>query len=312
MRIQNVKFDRAKIKGSSCYILTFGYEERSFFLFDKIKDKLNSSNSIIFVLGEYEEHDHLVSKIKEVEGLGLRIEYVDYIDSQIFDRCVNDFLSQIMNVDESIDVHIDYSSMPKSWYCRLPVFIGHQLRTNDGLLFWYSEGEYQEEYRAYPSAGIDSFTYFSGKPSLVIDNKRTHIIALGFDIKRSTAITTIIDPEDVINCYSYNPDRLGFEESLKGINATLLARSSLVLGFDISNFSFMFSKINETVNEILPDEVIMIPDGPKPLILAMSMVANYKEKDGVTCLHVTRNPRMFRLSNVTPTGNIFGFKVHDY
>ena len=43
MQISNVKFEEENVDVASRYVLTFGYEERSFFLFDKVKDKLDSS-----------------------------------------------------------------------------------------------------------------------------------------------------------------------------------------------------------------------------------------------------------------------------
>lgn len=311
MKIQNAKFEEINSTENSFYIYTLGFEERSYYLLDKLKHKLTPNNSMVFILGDYKNHEHLTKKNDDIVDYGLKVEYINYSDLEKFSKCISNFISEcIMNIN-SVNIHVDYSSMPKSWYCRLPSLINQQLEIKYSIYFWYSEGNYPIGYDSYPSAGIDSFIHFSGKPSLVIDERRTHIIALGFDVKRSTAITTLLDPEDVINCYSYNPNRAGFEISLEEINASLLSRASLILKFDINNFSLLFSKLNETVNEILPNEVIIIPDGPKPLIFAMSLVASYREKEGVTCLHVSRNPDMFKLMDVTPTGNIIGFKLTD-
>lgn len=294
---------------SGIYIFTVGYEERSYHILDKLKSKLNFSNSIIFIINDFSSDSRVQSKVDEIIKLKLNIKFIDSDDFHSLSKHILKFISDNLIKDDRLNVHLDYTSMPKNWFCRLPQVIGDIVSEDDRIFYWYSEGKYTDSYEKYPSAGIESFIHFSGKPSLVIDKKRTHIIALGFDIKRSTAITTIIDPEDVINCYSFNPERIGFEESLKGINKPLLSQASLVIGFDISDFKFMFSKINETVNELLPNEVIIIPDGPKPLIMAMSLVASYKEKKGVTCLHVSNNPRLFKSNDVTATGNVFGVRI---
>ena len=52
-----------------------------------------------------------------------------------------------------------------------------------------------------------------------------------------------------------------------------------------------------------------MPDGPKPLVFAMSMVPLLLEKLGVTCLHVSRNKEYYNAINVDPTDKIYGFSV---
>lgn len=308
MKIENTNFKNVKNDENNLFIFTLGFQQRSHHILDNRLTLLNSNNTIIVVLGEYKTHEHITKKIKEVNERGLRIEYIDYSNLSFFTTCIQNFLSNASN-REYINIHVDYSVMPKSWYCRLPQIIFEQRKNNYEVTYWYSEGQYVKDSNDYPSAGIDSFSFFSGKPSLVIDERRTHIIALGFDIKRSTAITTLLDPEEVINVYSYNPNREGFEEKLGGINSSLISRASFLLKFDINNFLLMFSMLNETINEILPDEVILVPDGPKPLIFAMSLVSSLYEREGVSCLHVSGNPEMFELVNVIPTGNVVGFKM---
>ena len=308
MKIENTKFENLKHDEKSLFIFTLGFQQRSHYVLDKLLDLLNSKNTIIFILGEHSFNNQLPKEIEEVNKRGLSIEYIDYSDLNLFTTCIKNFMSKVSS-SEYVNIHVDYSVMPKSWYCRLPRIISEQLKNNYEVTYWYSEGKYIKDYNEYPSAGIDSFSFFSGKPSLVIDERRTHIIALGFDIKRSTAITTLLDPEDVINVYSYNPNREGFEKKLGNINSSLISRASLLLKFDINDFLLMFSKLNETINEILPDEVILVPDGPKPLILAMSLVSSLNEKEGVSCLHVSGNPDMFELMDVIPTGNVVGFKM---
>lgn len=82
------------------------------------------------------------------------------------------------------------------------------------------------------------------------------------------------------------------------------------LALHMEDFEFMVSKLCDTVNELLPvGEVILIPDGPKPLIFALSLVPDLVGKHGVTCLHISRNNENFEAVDVKPTGIIRGFEV---
>ena len=70
----------------------------------------------------------------------------------------------------------------------------------------------------------------------------------------------------------------------------------------------MVSKLCDTANELLPvGDVILIPDGPKPLIFALSLVPDLVGKQGITCLHIARNNDYFESVDVTPTGKVCGF-----
>lgn len=54
--------------------------------------------------------------------------------------------------------------------------------------------------------------------------------------------------------------------------------------------SGMVDKLCELVyDQMQSGQVIIIPDGPKPLIMAMSLIPDIVKKDGVTCLHISRN-----------------------
>lgn len=63
-------------------------------------------------------------------------------------------------LEDSITVHIDYSSMPRSWYCKLPILLEKIIRKTDKIYFWYTEGDYPASHEEYPSSGIDAFSFF--------------------------------------------------------------------------------------------------------------------------------------------------------
>ena len=84
----------------------------------------------------------------------------------------------------------------------------------------------------------------------------------------------------------------------------------MTIALHLNDFEFMVSKMCETANELLPSgDIILIPDGPKPLIFAMSLVPLMIEKNGITCLHITRNKDHFEAVDVYATGVVCGFII---
>lgn len=310
MIIKNTIYNKEQFHDTDLYFFALGYEQRSFYLFDLIEQKLNSLNTVVFVFDDYEEYDYLQTKLNEIQKLNCETMVVNYIDQPSVQEKIVDTVVGAISRNDSVKIHIDYSSMPRSWYCKLPLLLQSVLREDDTVCFWYSEGEYPEFYEEYPSAGIDSFSFFSGKPSLNTDNNRVHILALSYDVIRTEAIISIVDPSYLVACYAYNPERKRVQEKIKEVNDHLLARSALSLALHIDDFSFMISKLCDTANELLPTgDIIFIPDGPKPLIFAISLIPDLLNKQGITCLHVARNSRHFKPMNVIPTETIYGFSV---
>ncbi len=72
----------------------------------------------------------------------------------------------------------------------------------------------------------------------------------------------------------------------------------------------MVSKLSEIATEfLLLGNVILIPDGPKPLIFAISLIPDILCKSGLTCLHISRNSEYFEAVDVTATGTVYGFSI---
>lgn len=309
MKIENVNFESFAFSPDDIYIFAFGYEYRSYYLYEKLEEYFSSKSPIVFVLEDYKNYPHTFAKVKKIQEQANTI-FFSYNDFEEFQKKVLEIVREEISRKDQIRVHIDYSSMPRSWYCRLPILLEKVIRKNDLIYFWYTEGKYPPTYEEYPSAGIESFSLFSGKPSLQIDSNRIHVLGLGYDIIRSEAILSITDPNYLVACYAYNPNREGFLDSLKSVNNPILYRAAMVLALHIDDFSFMVSKLCETANELLPlGDIILIPDGPKPLIFAISLVPNLINKSGITCLHISRNAEYFKPVYVEPTGITHGFCI---
>jgi hypothetical protein len=185
------------------------------------------------------------------------------------------------------------------------------LRKNDNATFWYVGGEYPPEYEMV-TAGISSIKYFDGKPSLSIDKRVAHIIALSYDIIRTQAIITIIDPNYIVACYAYPNSNIEIRDNVSRINEHILNRSALELPLNIEDFEFMVAKLCELANELLINkDVILLPDGPKPLIMAMSLIPeSLNHRTGLTCQHIVRNDNHVNPINVFPTNNVYGFSIN--
>lgn len=292
------------------YFFSIGYESRSFFLYDELQKKYPSSKPIIFALNNYKNNPNSVERIDALNCETARVFHLEYSDDAVVQSKILEIIQNSIEQTDSVVVHIDYSSMPRNWYCGLPLALNKILRTTDKVYFWYSEGEYPKTHEEYPSAGIEAFTFFSGKPSLQIEGNRIHMVALGYDVTRTEAILSITDPNYLVACYAYNPNRKALLENLLIANEPILARAGMSFALHIDDFEFMISKLCDTVNLLLPEgDVILIPDGPKPLIFALSLVPCFVGKQGVTCLHVSRNNSCSEMMDVTTTGSVFGFCI---
>lgn len=310
MIIENAAFCEGLFHETDLCIFAIGYEQRSYHLLDKVSSLSNSPKKMIFTFDDYENHEHTHEKFDELKNSQSQIVFMKYSDSQAVHDRILEATKILMEQHKSVVIHIDYSSMPRSWYCKLPLLFQDILRDDDIVYFWYSEGEYPASYEEYPSAGIDAFSFYSGKPSLGIENNRVHILALGYDTIRTQAIISITDPEYLVACYAYNPLRENFAENIKHVNSDFLSKAAMSVSLHLDDFAFMVSKLRDLSNELLSTgDVILVPDGPKPLIFAISLIPDLLNKNGLTCLHIARNSNHFVAVDVTPTGVVDGFSI---
>lgn len=205
-----------------------------------------------------------------------------------------------------VEVHVDYSSMPRFWYCNLPFVLSETVRACDNLFFWYTPGTYPET--EYPTAGVDDFRVFSGRPSLNPDS-RTHLLGLGFDRIRSHAIWSVLDPANLVCFYASPGTRSDYVKRVESDNKDILSAADHVFTVDMRDFAYAYSRIAGVVREFHQlGDVILVPDGPKPLILASSLVPEVLRQAGIVCFHVSRRRnQQSEPVNVDATAAAFGF-----
>lgn len=309
IQFSNAHFSQSLLVATDLFICTIGYEARSYYLYDQIKNEINKDQTLFFTTDNYTCNKNATEKISEIQGKQFNLEVVKYQDSSYVLARIKKMLKQRMDEKSAVTISIDYSSMPRSWYCKLPAMLAKILRPTDLAYFWYCEGCYQADLSNYPTAGIDSFQLISGRPSLLPD-KRAHIFGLSYDSIRTQGIISVLDPEYVIVCEAHDPNREDIYKNLIVANEDFMARAAMIISLDLSDFTFMLSKLRELTNEsIATSDVVFVPDGPKPLILAMSLIPDMINRTGVSCIHAIRNYDKFVPIEVIASGVVVGFAI---
>lgn len=301
-QIINEKFCENSITKGALFICAFGYEKRSLYLFKKIKENLDYNDILVFY---FDDFDDLV-KIEKLKEIGVQCIKTKYNSENFVQNTILQFIDEKIKRHRKFEVHIDYSSMPRNWYYNLPMLLNYK---DIRVYFWYVIGEYAADYMAYPTAGIDKYVVI-GKPSLRLEGKRIHVFGLSYDFVRTKALISEIDPSCYITCNAYDKNNIGRGDNVNILNKQIISKAINELSFCFNDFSFMFSKLCEIAIEYSArGSVIFVPDGPKPLIFAMSLVAVYLNKEGISCLHIYRNEQCKSIVNVDPTDMVTGFSI---
>lgn len=209
---------------------------------------------------------------------------------------------------ERVEIHIDYSCMPRQWYCNFPAELESVVRPDDKIYFWYSLGDYHK-HDEYPTAGFSDFEPFAGAPSLSA-RSRTHLLGLGLDKIRSHSICSVVDPQNLVCFY---PIRIGDQDYTKRIrddHRDIFRQASFECALPMDDFAHSLSQLCSLAREFRAvGDVILLPDGPKPLILASALVPLRINQPGICSYFVSRmKPRDYKPVDVTATGYIMGFQ----
>ena len=306
MKIENKKYQ--ELIDKDILICALGYESRSWYIIEQNIANRNSDNTMVFMVEKNTQNKGIANII---EAKDISIVKSDYNDSDHAKMQLVTFIQRFSSHDR-LRIHIDYSSMPRSWYCSFVSLADELVGTKKELLFWYVSGNYPDTYKNYPSAGIDSISVFAGLALPAVDRRRIHIIGLGYDYIRTETVISIIEPESLIACYAYNPQNSGTIENAYNANKKVIDRALLSVALPIDDFSSTVDRLCELVYNSTLDggQVVLVPDGPKPLIMAMSLVPSIIKKAGITCLHISRNSIHYSKSDVKPRqGEVYGFII---
>lgn len=289
------------------FIFSIGYEERSLALLSgHFINKCPLNIGLLF--DDYKKYPIAKKNREFVLKNSIVPETVSYSNYDAVVNIINKTVKHAKESNKVINLHVDYSSMPRSWYCRLAINAKNFLGPKDRIYFWYSQGEYSNEIESWPNAGIQDFTVFSGRASLRPNNNRSHILGVGFDHARASAICSVLDPSYLVVTYSHAQEDSAMRSKIKNLNQRLNCLSAYSVTLPVDDFKFSCSKLYETVKELLPNgDVILVPDGPKTQILTASLMPSLFDGSGVICLHVKRHCSSYAAINIKPNGKVSGF-----
>ena len=306
MRIRNETYK--ELTDNDVFVSALGYESRSWFLLEQNLYTRNKDNTLIFC---FEKHRNVGAVLTEIEKKQIRIIDCSYCDVSHAKSQLERFVQTISDQCDNFSIHFDYSSMPRSWYCSFPLMVSEFSESVKDVIFWYVSGDYPDTYTNYPSAGIESISVFSGLALPAVDIKRFHIVGLGYDNIRTETVISIIEPESLIACYAYNPRNSETKDSAYKANRKVIDRALLSVALPTNSICGMVDMLCELVYNSMQDgQVVLVPDGPKPLIMAMSLIPSIINRNGLTCLHISRNTNHYSKIDVKPrVGEIYGFRV---
>lgn len=291
MTINNFStYQYADLSENDILVCALGYESRSYYLLEKNLATRNSSNTLIINFDDLQKECLSNSLLCKIDALALKTEICSYSQGEKFQDNVIAFLNEVVGSETIRKIYIDYSAMPRNWYCALPEKIENDIHNRClDLVFLYVAGTYPEKYESYPTAGIDRLKLFSGGALPRIDSERTHLIALSYDTRRTQSLLSMLEPEFLIVCYAYDtPEK---KSEIEDVNSDIIRRASASVALPINDFVYILQKMNEIIIEQTREgQIIIIPDGPKPLIFAMSLSSILADiDDDITCLHINRN-----------------------
>jgi hypothetical protein len=206
-----------------------------------------------------------------------------------------------------LELHVDYSSMPRSWYCRLleiAIKLGLEAKS---IFVWYAPGNYHGV--DYPIRSLDTFRLFSGQGRLDRSGKLV-ILGLGFERVRAETILEALDP-DYVELFAAVPGaNIEADEKVLRDNGDLIDQYPLHR-IPLSSFSLSLGLLRQAVEwRRAETDVILVPDGPKPLIFACSLIPGLIAEPGVTCLHVASAPPTGRTATIVEAvGKVYGARL---
>lgn len=307
MQIKNI--DYYNLNEADLLIFALGYETRSTYLYNRNQDTRNSKNTLAIWIDSEACRKNEVNALRKENISVIKCNYANH--SKVCESILK-FLEENLGTAESLHVHIDYSSMPRSWYCSIPRYIRNHSNKKYIVFFWYTAGRYPTSYKAFPSAGIDSISVFSGSSLPAVDIKRYHIMGIGFDNIRTETVKSIVEPDSLIACYAYK-EGSDIRGQVYEANQRTIQTATMSVALPLNHFNGMVDRICSLTYELLSKnaQVILIPDGPKPLIMSMSLVPEIIGKPGVTCLHISRNSDHYSKVDVIPQEDeIYGFQFN--
>ncbi len=195
---------------------------------------------------------------------------------------------------------IDYSSMSRTWYAAILNWIRFQEFTKDVIVdLVYSAGPYYDtEVPPIAVKNILPLPGCDGASGTAV--KSIAIFGLGFEGFAPLCVLDKLQPDEVFSYLASPAFYAVHTETARKKNQELINRTKATLELPLHSVETTFLKLAEVISPYLNGEdVIFIPMGPKPHVLAAILLATQFKQ--VTCLHV--NGLALKPSDVTASGD---------
>lgn len=264
--------------------LASGFKSRSTYILDAIP---SGNEERVVVLGFPDDLEKLSRPLNDdryrARGLNPILEqselaYEDRIKGRLFGAALFAGEGRIARI------LVDYSVMTRAWYGYILTWLRYApLSSGVDVDFIYSHGLYQSEFDPLHIRTISAIPGFEG--SCAGPRQTVAFFGLGFDRYATLAVHEQVEPDDVV-CYiaeDYPNDphaRRVMEENSEILSISGRPPVKIPLG----NLQEIFRLLHEQFNSVdSSDEIIAIPMGPKPHVLATLLVAQCLPR--ITCLH---------------------------
>lgn len=215
-------------------------------------------------------------------------------------------VDQMLKEGVSVRAVIDYSSMPRRWYCALLLHFMTESPVN--AHFWYVQGQFPGG--EYPCVGYGDFNVFSGRPH-VTRTKEVHIFGLGFDSTRTYGIWNFLDPQHTCCLIGESDFNRDLVKKVYTLNHEILLAAEVTENVRFDDFPRLLSGIIDLARKCTAiGDVCLVADGPKPIVLAMSVAPHIFALPGVSSWHIAHvKPDGYVPVDVKPTEHVYGFSV---
>lgn len=292
-------------------LIACGYERRSTFFYRKLRKLKCDILDKVLVYG-FPNFKNAGSRTYN-DNLILEDGY-DQISVDGHDKIaavgnIHGLVSKYTEGGKSVHLTIDYSSMPRNWYCCLArAALTGELDCE--VEFVYVSAELGA--KQYPCVGNGDFTIFAGD-ARITTTLQFHVFGLGFDSIRTHGIWNYLDPYYTTCLIAQTPNNQDAIDRVKKENHEILRNSDKNLQVPINDFRKLVASIVDTIRDyIVSGDVSLVPDGPKPLILAMSIAPMFFGLPGAYSWHVAHaKPEGYSPIDVEGVDCIYCFKIED-
>lgn len=281
--LTRLDFDRTPWGEYDLIFLASGFEERSCFTLSSIPDSVIGK---CVVLG-FESSRNTLSRPKN-DALFASRKLTPFVSSnpQAYEEHIKRSLLIAARsvVQRSLRVFIDYSVMTRSWYSFLLTWLRYSAESvSTDVDFVYVYGKYESEFEP---LHIDEISAIPGFEGGCAGARRTvAFFGLGYDRYATLAVNELIEP-DHVTCYvaRETPNDARSQRVLEQNKELIELSGTLPVYLPLGNIQESFRILHEHFSQVPEeDEVIAIPMGPKPHVLATLMVSQFVQR--VTCLH---------------------------